>query len=434
MIGKVSNSISAAQLPSPIARLYHTASERMGVRHTLIWLLPLLAACLLVGSAAVSAPRTVTVTLGQEEYLNDQGEARNLYNLLGWGQAEQYGERSARRAGASASFIIPLAFRLDTDLELTLISCGCGIHGTAMLTINDMQMPVTLTDQWQVQRFVLTHTPSIHGNDLYLAWHSANDLGPLVHRASIAPATPALPLFEGGILALTVAGMLWVGRRQSLRLLLPWVALVVLCMLAGQALYERHLLPWPVLLAYGGIAAVLLTFPYAAPAAAPWTRFVLWGVVLWVLAVPQLFGTWLMDDAFISFRYSRNLIEGHGLTFNPGGAIVEGYTNFLWVIYIAGGLALGFEPVLLAQATTLAIALFCLTACYGLARQWLGTRWALAAPVLLAAMPAFLTYSARGSGMETALVALLAVLALWAIWRAQTWQGGLLRGCCVRWS
>ena len=42
----------------------------------------------------------------------------------------------------------------------------------------------------------------------------------------------------------------------------------------------------------------------------------------------------LTDDAFISFRYVRNLLEGHGLVFNPGEH-VEGYTNFLWVLELA---------------------------------------------------------------------------------------------------
>ena len=39
----------------------------------------------------------------------------------------------------------------------------------------------------------------------------------------------------------------------------------------------------------------------------------------------------LCDDAFISFRYVRNLLKGHGLVFNPG-EYVKGYSNFLWVL------------------------------------------------------------------------------------------------------
>src|SRR5262245_34293597 len=43
----------------------------------------------------------------------------------------------------------------------------------------------------------------------------------------------------------------------------------------------------------------------------------------------------LFDDAMISMRYARNLVEGHGLVWNPGGAPVEGYTNFLWTLWMA---------------------------------------------------------------------------------------------------
>ena len=44
-----------------------------------------------------------------------------------------------------------------------------------------------------------------------------------------------------------------------------------------------------------------------------------------------------LDDAFISFRYARNLVEGAGLVWNPGEPPVEGYSNFLWVLLLAVG-------------------------------------------------------------------------------------------------
>ena len=57
----------------------------------------------------------------------------------------------------------------------------------------------------------------------------------------------------------------------------------------------------------------------------PWLALLGWlSAVAWFLC----------DDAFISFRYARNLLEGHGLVFNPG-EYVEGYTNFLWVLELA---------------------------------------------------------------------------------------------------
>lgn len=42
-----------------------------------------------------------------------------------------------------------------------------------------------------------------------------------------------------------------------------------------------------------------------------------------------------IDDAYISFRYARNLAAGQGLVFNLGER-VEGYSNFLWTVILAG--------------------------------------------------------------------------------------------------
>ena len=50
---------------------------------------------------------------------------------------------------------------------------------------------------------------------------------------------------------------------------------------------------------------------------------------------------WTTDDAFISFRYARNLLDGLGLVFNAGER-VEGYSNFLWTLWSAVGLSAGF--------------------------------------------------------------------------------------------
>ena len=43
----------------------------------------------------------------------------------------------------------------------------------------------------------------------------------------------------------------------------------------------------------------------------------------------------LFDDAMVSMRYARNFAHGYGLVWNPGGERVEGYTNLLWVFYMA---------------------------------------------------------------------------------------------------
>jgi hypothetical protein len=68
--------------------------------------------------------------------------------------------------------------------------------------------------------------------------------------------------------------------------------------------------------------------------------------------------SWTCDDAFISFRYAKNLVEGKGLVYNPGER-VEGYTNFLWTMLIAAGMKLNLDPVKLTSV--LGIIFFALT-------------------------------------------------------------------------
>ncbi|PKO07264.1 MAG: hypothetical protein CVU41_02990 [Chloroflexi bacterium HGW-Chloroflexi-3] len=43
----------------------------------------------------------------------------------------------------------------------------------------------------------------------------------------------------------------------------------------------------------------------------------------------------LFDDATISLQYARNLANGNGIVWNAGGEYIEGYTNPLWVVYMA---------------------------------------------------------------------------------------------------
>lgn len=44
--------------------------------------------------------------------------------------------------------------------------------------------------------------------------------------------------------------------------------------------------------------------------------------------------SYIVDDAYISFRYLDNFIAGEGLVYNPGDR-VEGYSNFLWIMALA---------------------------------------------------------------------------------------------------
>ena len=53
-------------------------------------------------------------------------------------------------------------------------------------------------------------------------------------------------------------------------------------------------------------------------------------------------------DAYISFRSARNFARGLGLVYNEGERI-EGYTNFLWTLLLAGAARAGLDPVLAAK-------------------------------------------------------------------------------------
>lgn len=72
------------------------------------------------------------------------------------------------------------------------------------------------------------------------------------------------------------------------------------------------------------------------------------GLALVVLIAHGLFFKFVIDDAFISFRYAKNLVDGHGLVFNPGFK-VEGYSNLLWVLLSALGQKLGLPALLFSR-------------------------------------------------------------------------------------
>lgn len=118
----------------------------------------------------------------------------------------------------------------------------------------------------------------------------------------------------------------------------------------------------------------------------------------------------LTDDAFISFRYARNLADGHGLVFNPGFERVEGYTNFLWVVILAAFDRAGVAPENVANilSTLCGVAIVAALARY-LAR--LRDR-----PIWIAVLPLFLLATTRSfavwctSGLETKLFEMLVVL------------------------
>jgi arabinofuranosyltransferase len=102
------------------------------------------------------------------------------------------------------------------------------------------------------------------------------------------------------------------------------------------------------------------------------------------------------DDSFISFRYARNLVQGHGLVFNPGER-VEGYTNFLWTALMAIAIAVGSDVIVASKIAATAAGAVTLWLTCRLGQQELGDRWpGVIAAGMLALTAGFARYAMSG--------------------------------------
>ena len=123
----------------------------------------------------------------------------------------------------------------------------------------------------------------------------------------------------------------------------------------------------------------------------------------------------LFDDAMISMRYARNWVNGYGLVWNPHGERVEGFTNPLWVAWMA--LLHILEPdrartPLYVQLTGLALLWANIIVIGHLARKLTGSAWAaLGAATFTAFYLPLNTWSL--TGMEVSALTLIVSVATW---------------------
>lgn len=148
-------------------------------------------------------------------------------------------------------------------------------------------------------------------------------------------------------------------------------------------------------------------------------------VAVFVATYVQLW-PFLIDDVFISARYARHLVEGHGLVWIVGER-VEGYTNFLWTVLLAPGFipALGLVPWIKWMNAAWAMLAFALT--WRLAVRFAARDEAARepGPALWGVMPAAAALCAlpfvlsAAEGLETMMFTALAQLALLWAWDAR---------------
>ncbi len=112
------------------------------------------------------------------------------------------------------------------------------------------------------------------------------------------------------------------------------------------------------------------------------------------------------EDAFISFQYATNFVNGKGLVFNEGER-VEGYTNFLWTLILSASFPLGWNIVIWAKYTGVlaalaTVALLCVNK-FGIDKRyfWVGA----SAAAFVAVDPGTAIWSA--GGLETAFFTML---------------------------
>ena len=116
------------------------------------------------------------------------------------------------------------------------------------------------------------------------------------------------------------------------------------------------------------------------------------------------------DDAYISFRYARNLALHGQLVFNLGER-VEGFTNFLWTLLLAAGIKLGVGPVVASRFLGVVFGIGTLAVMVRMSLRLWGNRpraWHFVAPLLLSSMGAFACWCS--GGLETQLFTFLVTL------------------------
>ncbi len=137
---------------------------------------------------------------------------------------------------------------------------------------------------------------------------------------------------------------------------------------------------------------------------------------------------WFIEDAAISFAYTRHLVQGDGLVAYPGGERLEGYSNFTWVMLLAPFQLLGLSGFESAKPVAAFLTILTVPLVYAIAREADDRR-----AVGLAAALAFAVHSQvahwAASGLENSLFSFLLALGLWRMMveaRTGTWPWSAL--------
>jgi hypothetical protein len=356
-----------------------------------------------------------------------------------------------RWMGQNASITFPYASNLGRHATVAIRMAASGYAGaypmTVKIVVNGSELDVvSVTPELEVfsvrvdtQKLPNRYLDPAHvqvdlTSQTFVSPDDGRTLGVQVDWMEVRPERSRLEtLLEAAAWAISGAILVLVAmRRLGSRWALLFGSGLLLTLATLHCTYVARQLPLALEIALMGLAW-LAAVCFAPPERPAW-GFVLAVCGMWVVLAGRLLGEWQLDDAYISYRYAWNLVDGQGLVYNPG-EMVEGYTNFLWTVLAAASIGLGLNPATVSMLANLALSVTLLSLVWLVGSRLAGKRYFLVAAVcvLLAGSSAFVTYGARGSGMESMLFAVLAMLAAVLLyhspggsWRAHVTAGIVL--------
>lgn len=129
----------------------------------------------------------------------------------------------------------------------------------------------------------------------------------------------------------------------------------------------------------------------------------------------------LQDDAFISYRYVQNFLNGDGLVFNIGER-VEGFTNFGWIVYLILWDSFYIDFILVSKVTGILLGAGFIFVTFLTAKRFFDekSKWFALLPAYLLGAAMSLPYWSQ-SGLETAAFAFFAALSFY-LYLKRSWQ------------
>ncbi len=136
----------------------------------------------------------------------------------------------------------------------------------------------------------------------------------------------------------------------------------------------------------------------------------------------QLFVAWpfTMDDSFISLTYAKNLVKYGILGWNKGQLIVEGYTNFSYVILASLAMKIGLNAIIVLKIISILMFALSLSYLYRLTRLWLTPQYAFIPSLWLLCYKGQILWTV--SGLETSTFQCLMLLSTYYLLRGLGFQ------------